>query len=56
MCEREREAEARQTFQWLKEKYQISWYSEKSLISQLYKILIKLDENNSLSRADGKWR
>ena len=32
MCERERKAEARPTFQWLKEKYQISWYSEESLI------------------------
>ena len=53
--QRELEAEARQTFQWLKEKYQISWYSEESPISQLYKILIELDEKNSLSRADGKW-
>jgi tetratricopeptide (TPR) repeat protein len=56
MCERERKAEARPTFQWLKEKYQISWYSEEFPLSQLHKILIDLDdEKNSLSDADKEW-
>jgi tetratricopeptide (TPR) repeat protein len=53
----ERREETRQDFQRLKEKYQIRGYSKESPDSwlYLYKILIELDEENSLSDADREW-
>jgi len=51
----EREANARNEFRLRKEKYQVTSFKETSPLSDLNKILIKLDDGNILSDYDEQW-
>ena len=53
--QREREAAARDDFRRLKEKYGASWFIERSPLSLLYAILLKLEDDTRLSNDDEEW-
>jgi tetratricopeptide (TPR) repeat protein len=51
----EEEKEAREDFSRLKRKYHVEWYQDSNPISQLYKILLQLNDGKSLDFGEIQW-
>jgi len=51
----EQEAEAERSFSRLKQKYSVAWYSDSSPLSPLHKILLQLEQQETLSDEDIEW-